>query len=227
MNQVIKKDVEGVVIPADGAGTVVIPGEGGDDKNKNFAELRKQVAEKDAEIARLTALAGGNGGAVEEAFDLSELPDDKKGGDAGALQKVFKRDMKEAILQWTAVNKVTPAQWAIIKKNVRLNGEETLTEIKNAITQAHSNLPDVREAHEKGLIEKGKKIAMEEHFDDEVSIPGGGSGGSGGEGGGAGVRVPKETRDWGRKLGLSDKEIESVDPEGDSNAYTILDPQYK
>lgn len=223
MNQVDKKDVPDVVNPPKPDGTVVNPDGGGDDKDKNFAELRRQLKEKEDEIARLKS---GKTDDDSKPFELGNLPEpDKKDPANVALRQVFERDLKEATLQWTGANKVTPEQWQEIRKNVRLTGTETLTEIKNAISKEYHALPSVREEREKALKEEGKKEAMNQHFDDETSLPGGGHGGAGG--GQGNTRIPKVTRDWGKRLGLTDKELEAVDPEADSNDWAILDPAYK
>jgi hypothetical protein len=239
MSEKEKKD--GVQDPANpangGAGSGQGGAGGGDDKDNNLAALRKKLAdaekERDEAIRKLTEKGGGAEG--DRSLDLpgDTTPPEKKPEAAAAteddpIKKIFKRDLKEAAIQWNATNKVSVEIWNKIRSKVAFNGDETLSEIKAKLDDAYHSIPEVRVEREKSIREEGKKEAMKDHFDDDLDLPGGGSGEGGGSGAqGAGTRVPRETRAWGRGLGLTDKEISAVDPDRDPSEWDILDPAHK
>jgi hypothetical protein len=190
----------------------------GNDKEKNFAELRKRLEEAEAERVELRKKL-----AEKENPDRSlsiETPDETKPSkkDDETLKRIFERDMKEATIQWSQSNKTTAEEWAQIKTKVTLKGDETLSEIKAKIDEAYHSLPTVRERREKELLEKGKRLAMQQFNDEELDM--GGGGGDVNLGGDVAPRLNPKTKSWAKGLGLGDKDLKDVDFDSDPNQWS-------
>ncbi len=215
-----ESDVDGVVnpSPADDGGNTD-DGQGGDDKDKNFTNLRAKLKIAEAEKERLAAEneALRNGGG-DRSLDLDTEPvvvpkakPDQKPDESNEVSAViFKRDMKEAVLTWNRENKVEPEEWAMIKKGVNLKGDETLSEIKEKIQSAYEALPSVRAKRDQALIDKGRKEAMRDFNDDEMDFGGQGDADMGAI---PAVRVSSKARSFAKSMGMSDKDIQSVGDE--------------
>jgi hypothetical protein len=168
------KDVLEVVTPADETKEVEPKDSEVDDKNKNFAELRKQLEKERQEKADLQRLLEEKKEKDSTLNIEGDEPGEKPKKADDTLKIVFQRDMKEAVHQWQEKTKVSAEEWAQVKAKVSLKGDETISEIKAKISEAYISLPTVRERREKELIEKGKRMAMSEFSDDELDIGGGG-----------------------------------------------------
>lgn len=206
-------DVKEVVIPAEGKPAVEAGKPEGDDKDKNFASLRKKLEETEKELARVKA-------EKEKEVDRSlagDEPEVKKPKADDTLKVIFERDVKEATRLWNKKTTVSSEEWAQIKSKVQLKGDETQSEIQDKIQEAYESLPGVRQKRDKELIEKGKRLAMSEFSDDELDM---GGGGDVDLGGGGEVRVSKQTKTWATRLGLSEKEIKEVDTESNPNEWS-------
>lgn len=225
-------------------GSQVEGGNQGGDKDKNFAELRTAKEKAEADLQAYKAKFGelpseDDDDALSDPADLiDDEPDSKKDGDGAANgqgdkpspdanQVAFKRDVREAATQFTQETKVTKAQWAQIKNSVKLTPEMTVSQIKAAIKNVYEALPDVRQAREASIKEEGKKEAMGQLHDTDMDLPGGGNE-NGNGGGNSQPRIPRETRAWGKSLGLSDSEMADVSDEPVTGAdWDVLDPAYK
>ena len=215
------------------------------DKDKNFANLRKsrddaiaRAEAAEAENARLKGEDGGNrdlGDDEEDEEEEEEQKDDKKSKKTDKKDTstqpsaVFIRDRKEAALKWNQKNKVSADIWKKIQGAVTLTGNETETEIYNKIENAYLNIPEVRQQRDKKLIEKGRALERGEISDDDMDI-GGGLGGDidgGGNDRGGKPRHNAKTKKWAKGLGLKDKELGEIDPDEDTSDYRILDPKYQ
>lgn len=221
MNKVLP-DVQGEPSTPPNPVTPPVDGDkgGGDDKDKNFAALRKQIEERDAEIARLKTLAEGK----KDDDDRTLVPDAKKDDTEGAREKaakkvLFERDMKEATRQWNSKNKVTTEEWASIKKAVQLTGDETQSEIMEKIDKEYQALPTVRERREKELIAKGRREALQQFSDDELDL---GTGGDIDLGGSTEPKVNNQERAFLRNVaGISKKEdLAKINKESDPNQWS-------
>lgn len=195
----------------------------GNDKDNNLAALRKskQTLEEENEKLRIAlsqkeesdrSLSLGN--------DDEERKEEKKPvkkDDSDTLGKVFERDMREATYQWNKTNKVSSEEWAKVKSKVQLKGDETVSEIKDKIEEAYQSLPEVRQKRDKELIEKGKKLAMQNFTDEELD-----NGGGGDIDFGSGESTPRynaKTRGFARGLGLSEKDLKEIDQDEDPNEW--------
>jgi hypothetical protein len=213
----IKKDVSGESsAPAPEAREVETPAEGGDDKDNNFKALRAQIAEKDAEIARLQSLSDSKERSLSEDHEeLEKAPEVKKESDS--LTVLFSRDKKEATLQWNSEHNVSNEEWSEIQKRVSLKGDETVSEIKRKIDDAYYSIPSVREQREKELFEKGKKEAMRQLSDEEMDT--GFGGGDVDLGDGRQVRHNGATKAFAKSFGLSEEDLKNIDTEGNPNQW--------
>lgn len=204
-------------------GTVETPESGQDDKSKNFAEVRKQLKERDDTIARLEAELEASKGNRTLGKDDEEDPEDK--GDKGKKDKqsdaekvAFQRDMKDAVREWNKGNKVSDAEWAQIQKEVTFKGDEVRSEILEKIQKAYESLPSYKEAREKALREEGRKEAMKQMHDQDLDIGGGGEGGGFGSGGGPTGLTSKEKR-WLSAFGVSGDEQKNINRDADTNEW--------
>jgi len=213
-----EKDVKDIVNPTAEEGDVVTPSEEGDDKNKNFAELRKQLEEERREKAELKRQLEGK----QEKDNILNIEGDeveeKKPKADDTLKIIFQRDMKEAVHQWQSTNKVTPEEWAQIKGKVSLKGDETLSEIKSKISEVHQSLPTVRAKRDKELIEKGKRMAMSEFSDDELDIGGGGDADFGGE---TETRFTSQEKRFMDSMGVTPEERKKIKKDGTTNEWQV------
>ena len=218
MTEDLKDVLGGSSAPAKPTG-VVEPKDGdGDDKDKNFANLRKKSSDLETENARLKAELEAAKGSPNLDDAKKKDEDNKSGKDDDPLVKVFKRDVKEAALQWNQKTKVTPEEWSQIQAKVSLNGDETITEIKSKIDEAYHSLPGTRQKRDRELIEKGKKIGMGQIQDDELDL--GGSGGDGEFGGGGSPTTlnPKE-KNFLKNFGVTPEEQKKIDKEANANTW--------
>lgn len=163
----IKEDVQEIVTPPSDDTVVEPPKSGGDDKDKNFAELRKQLdkanadkAELQRQLAEKRSLDGGE----------EEEPDEKK----TVEQIVFERDQKDAVREWNKKNNVPSDVWEKVKGKVALTGSETKGEILDKIEEAYQALPEVRQAREAKIAKEAREKAMRDFSDDELDLGGGG-----------------------------------------------------
>lgn len=214
--------------------------EEGNDKDKNFANLResrdqaiKRAEEAEAELAKLRGDDDSRdlGDDEQEDEEKEEKPKktDKKDTSSGEPSAVFIRDRKEAALKWNQKRKVPAAIWKKIQGAVNLTGKETETEIYNKIESAYLNIPEVRKERDQKLINQGRRLERGEISDDDMDI-GGGSGSDisrGSDGGGNKPRHNAKTKTWAKGLGLKEKELNEIDPDEDTSDYRILDPAYQ
>jgi hypothetical protein len=207
-----KKDVQEVVAPAKEGETVEVKPTS-DDKDKNFAELRKQLKEKEDEIARLKADKE-----PDRSLETKDAKEEKETKKVDPLKAVFERDLKEATIQWNTGKNVSNEDWAAIKGKVSLNGDETISEIKAKIDEAYNSLPHVREKREKDLIEKGKREAMQQFQDDELDIGGGGEADLGGE---TEPRFTTKEKGWLNAFGVKPEERKAIKRDADTNEWQI------
>lgn len=167
-----KKDVQDIVPPAEGQKPVEGGSPEGDDKNKNFAELRKQLeterAEKAALLERLKAQDEG-----ERALGGDD-PDAGKHKETDVEKVIFERDKRDAVKEWGKTHPVAADVWAQVKTKVSLKGNETRSEILEKIDEAYQSLPTVRTAREKQIADEARRKAMTEFQDDELDMGGGG-----------------------------------------------------
>lgn len=216
-----KEDVQAPVQPADQGVVVENGNQGGDDKDKNFSELRRQLAEKDAEIERL------KGGAGDERNLAPKGDDDGKGAKKpDPMVAIFERDQREAVRLWNKQHKVTPEMWAEIKNRVQLNGDETVSEIQDKIDDAYSSLPAVQKEREDRIRNEERQKAMREFSDDDLDLGTGGSGNAGGGDGGA-PRFNSKERGILKAFGVTPEEAKNIDRNAETNEWTILDPKYQ
>ena len=214
-----KNDVEEVITPTNEDEEVETESENGDDKSKNFAELRKQLEKERQEKADLQRQ-------LEEKQDkdstLNIEGEDKKEEIKpkadDTLKIIFQRDMKEAVHQWQEKNKVSPEEWSQIKAKVSLKGDETLSEIKAKVDEVYQVLPSIREKRDKELIEKGKRIAMSEFSDEELDIGGGGDSDLGGE---SEVRFTPKEKKFLDSMGVTPEDRKKIDKDGNSKGWQI------
>lgn len=167
-----KKDVQEIVPPAEeGKGVETKPTDS-DDKNKNFAELRKQLeterAEKVALLERLKAQEEG------ERNLGGEDPDAGKHKETDVEKVIFERDKRDAVKEWGKTHPVAADVWAQVKTKVALKGNETRSEILEKIDEAYQSLPTVRTDREKKIADEARRKAMMEFQDDELDMGGGG-----------------------------------------------------
>lgn len=209
------EDVKEIVTPTEDEKVVEPSDSKGDDKAKNFAELRRKLeateAEK-AELARKLAEKEENNRSLGDDEEKDKKPDP-------TIKVLFERDLKEATRQWNKANKATAEEWAVIKSKVSLRGDETMSEISDKIDEAYHSLPSVREKREKEIALKARKEAMREFSDDELD-----SGGAGGDvdlGGGTPTRLNDKTKKWARGLGLTPEEMKDIDEDSDPSDWKI------
>lgn len=194
----------------------------GDDKDKNFANLRKQLAEKDAELAKknkeLEDLKGG-----DRNLDLKKDEEDgttkKKDVPEDTIKVIFQRDMKEAVRQFTKKVQVNNEEWQQIKSKVSLRGDETTSEIVDKINEAYETLPSVRKRKEKEAFDKGRKLAMSHSTDDELDFADGGDVDLGDID--ASEQIDPRSRTFARSLGLSNEEISKIDANADVKGWKV------
>lgn len=165
--------------PAPPADTKVVETKGtdGDDKIKNFAELRKKneiIEKENEELRKRLAAVGDTGERSLEAKDEDDEKESKPKKVDETLKVIFSRDLKEATREWNRGKTVPAEEWNQIKSKVKLTGDETKSEIMDKIDEAYQSLPTVRAKREKALIEKGRKLAMGEFQDEELDMGGGG-----------------------------------------------------
>lgn len=166
--------------PASEEAKVEPPKEGEDDKNKNFTALRdknKILEEKNADLIKEKEerekkerdLLGGDTSPDDSEKDKK----DKKDTDS-TLEKIFKRDVREASAQWSSDNEASTEEWEQMRSTIAFTGEETVSEIKKKMTTVFNAIPEVRKRLDKALVDKGKKQAMQNFQDDEMDIGAGG-----------------------------------------------------
>lgn len=206
MDDIEKNDVEEIVNPAEGGEEVENRAPEGDDKDKNFAALRKQLKEREEEIERLKSGTSPEG--------------ERSLGEERKSDPLFERDLKDATYEWNKNHKISKDDWDSIKSKVSLKGDETRSQILDKIDEAYSNLPSVRQIKEKELIEKGKQEALRQMNDNELDI---GSGGDVDFGGDPAPKINKKTRDFARAMGMKDEDIKKVDMSANPNEWKILD----
>ncbi len=186
-------------------------------KDKNFAELRKKASTLEKENAELRQKL--------ESNKTIEKDEEKKPEKADPLKVVFERDLKDVAREWNKKNKVTADEWAELKKRVTLKGDETRGEIQDKIDEAYHSLPGTRAKREKELIEKGKRQAMREFNDEELDT---GSGGDVDMGSGNEPRFNSKEKNFLKTFGVTAEEAKQIDKSSDNyTGWTILDPKYK
>ena len=165
-------DVPEIVPPADEKKPVEGGDSEGDDKNKNFAELRKQLdnerAEKAALLERIKQKEEG------ERNLGGDAPDDGKNKDTDVVKVIFERDKRDAVKEWGKTHPIAADVWAQVKTKVFLSGNETRSEILEKIDEAYQSLPTVRTEREKRIADEARRKAMSEFNDDELDLGGGG-----------------------------------------------------
>ncbi len=223
-----------VVVQPTGDDVVVEDNNGaGDDKDKNFSELRKQISDKDAIIAakeaELAALRGGSEPSLDSDEDDEEEENKGKGKPppVDPLKAVFDRDKREAVRLWHKQNQVTPDVWAKIKSKVVLTGDETVSEIQDKIAEAYKGLPEVQAKREDEIRNEERAKMAREFNDDELDLGGGGSGGDYGGGDGGAPRFNTKERGILDAFGVNAEERKGIDKSKDPNEWEILDPEYK
>jgi hypothetical protein len=190
------------------------------DKDKNFAELRKKSEALEKENKELRERVE-NGDSARTLAD-DPKPEKKVEKKEDTLGVLFQRDMKEAVIQWNNENKISTEDWATIKSKISLKGDETLSEIKGKINDVYNSIPTVRAEKDKALVEKGRKEAMQQFRDDELDI---GSGGDVNLGDGVNHRHNSKTKSWAKGLGMTDKKLADVDPDGDTGWKEFEEPE--
>jgi len=208
-----EKDVKEFVTPTESEEDVETLKDEGDDKSKNFAELRKQLKEAQEERDRYKALTE----KPEESRTLADKPKIEKPKEEG--DPLFSRDLKDATYEWNKTNKVSNEEWQAIKSKVSLTGEETRSQILDKITEAYQSLPSIRQKREQDLINKAKQEAMRQMSDDELDIGGGGDVSLGGENT---PKIDKKTRMWAKAMGMTDEQIAKVDTNENPNEWKVL-----
>lgn len=186
-------------------------------KDKNFAELRKKAKELEEANKELRAKLEG-----DRSLEINSKEDKKN----DPLRIVFERDLKDITREWNKKNSISSEEWAELKKRVTFNGDETRGEIHDKITEAYEALPTTKVKKEKELIEKGKRLAMKQFQDNELDI------GSGGDvdlgGGGETPRFTAKEQHFLKVFGVSKEEQAKIDKSSNSyQDWTILDPKYK
>lgn len=214
--------------PPKPAGQVEKPNGSGNDKDKNFAELRKKNEDLERENEELRQKLGGN--STERTLvveDGDEAPKGKKEVATDATKVIFDRDMKKAVRKWNTKNKVSKEEWATIQNSVHLRGDEDDEEIYEKIDASYNSLPSVKQKREKELIDQGRNEAMRELSDEELDMGVGGGDSTAPGAGQAQPRFNQKTRSFVKGLGMSQKELNEVDPNGDPRKEKILDPKYQ
>lgn len=181
------------------------------DKDRNFAELRKRQQELEKENERLRE-------SVRQqdlgSRSLVEKPQEEEERNSSEVHKViFERDMKKAVKRWSEKNQVTPEEWAHIKKQVSLKGDELDDEIYEKIDTAYNSLPGVRQKREQELVKKAKLEAMREFQDDELDL---GGGGDIDLGGGSEPRFTPKEKSWLNAFGVTPEERKSINKQDTS-----------
>lgn len=182
----------------------------GNNKDKNFANLRKKAEDLERENAELRDRLG-----KEDKRSLVEEKDDESND---TKKYIFERDIKEATRQWNKKNQISTEEWGQIRKKVSLKGDETESEIYDKIDEAYQTLPSVRDKREKELVEKGRKEAMQSFRDDELDL---GSGGDIDTGGGEAPRLTTKEKTWLKAFGVSPEEQKKIDKSGNTAEWKI------
>jgi len=191
------------------------------DKESNLAKLRNLVRQEreQREALQKKLEEGVSKNETPTEFSLDSEEDKGKGSDFNKV--IFQRDMKKAVNRWSKEHKVSKEQWDNVRKSVSLKGDELDDEIYDKIQSAYSSLPEVRETREKELIEKGKKEAMQQFQDSELSFGGGGDAGYSGQ-------PKKKFSDKEKKMldvfGVTSEERDNIDKDGNPSDWKILDP---
>jgi hypothetical protein len=209
-----KKDVQEIVSPAEEKKPVEGDNSEGDDKNKNFAELRKQLENERAEKATLLEkLKQQEEGERNLGGDAS---DDGKHKETDVVKVIFERDKRDAVKEWGKTHSVAADVWAQVKTKVSLKGDETRSEIIEKIDEAYQSLPSVRVEREKKIADEARRKAMSEFNDDELDL---GSGGDINLGDGAVPRfTPKEKKIL-DAMGVTADERKNINKDANPNEW--------
>lgn len=217
------KDVKEVVDPALDPNISDDEGEG-DDREENFANLRKKLKdekEKNAILASENEILKKGG---DRSLDLGNDDQDpnkgnkpKKDESSETIKIVFARDMKEAVRQFTKKTKVTNEEWQQIKSKVSLKGDETLSEIADKIEEAHQSLPSVIKKREEAAFNKGRQHAMTDFNDEELDFGNGGDIDLGNSGSSKGI--DSRSAKFAKNMGLTNEEIKKTDLDADTKEW--------
>lgn len=210
------EDVQEVVTPTKPEGDVDPKDGEGDDKTKNFTELRKQL---DEEKRKNAVLLKEKEDRAEAKRSLGADEDEDEGDKKPTVEQVvFNRDKKEAVIEWSKTHKgVTPEVWNEIKEKITLKGDETKSEILEKIDQVHDSLPAVRTEREKKIADEARNKAMREFNDDELDL---GSGGDIDLGGGTAPQFSPKEKKFLDSFGVSAAERKNIDRNANPNKWT-------